>query len=374
MRCEVDPGHLDAVLRALTAAGVRDLVSQPPTLEELFLRHYDVETGDSLARAGSADRGSAGESERPPVVNVLAGTWALVRLALRRDRLILPVCIAVFVIVVASSTKATVALYPSERSRMVAAASVNDSPVAGRSLRPHLRRTLAGSHRHDEDGRHGDGTRRRARPAHRHQAHEDGGGERPPRAAGRDRRRALRAADRRAARRRRSQPHARRLHRARADRGGTTARRVTGVRRGLGRHRDRPSPPSPASPRSSAGAHGPPAASRRAGLGVAYLVRAFGDTRPVDGARWVSWLSPLGWGQQVRAFAGDRWWVLLILVAFALAATVVAFGSPPGGTSAAHCWPTGPVRRSPRTRWRARSRWRGVCSGVAWPPGRSPSS
>ena len=65
VRCEVDPGHLDAVLRALTAAGVRDLVSQPPTLEELFLRHYDVETGDSLARAGSADRGSAGESGVP---------------------------------------------------------------------------------------------------------------------------------------------------------------------------------------------------------------------------------------------------------------------------------------------------------------------
>ncbi len=42
VRCEVDPGHLDEVLRALTAVGVRDLVSQPPTLEELFLRHYDV--------------------------------------------------------------------------------------------------------------------------------------------------------------------------------------------------------------------------------------------------------------------------------------------------------------------------------------------
>jgi ABC-2 type transport system ATP-binding protein len=40
LRCEVDTDHLDALLRRLTAIGVRSLVSQPPTLEELFLRHY----------------------------------------------------------------------------------------------------------------------------------------------------------------------------------------------------------------------------------------------------------------------------------------------------------------------------------------------
>jgi len=37
----VDNAELDTALRALTAAGVRSLVSQPPTLEELFLRHYN---------------------------------------------------------------------------------------------------------------------------------------------------------------------------------------------------------------------------------------------------------------------------------------------------------------------------------------------
>jgi ABC-2 type transport system ATP-binding protein len=41
VRFQVDPGALDAALRELTSAGVRSLVSQPPTLEELFLRHYD---------------------------------------------------------------------------------------------------------------------------------------------------------------------------------------------------------------------------------------------------------------------------------------------------------------------------------------------
>jgi ABC-2 type transport system ATP-binding protein len=37
---DVDTDALDAVLRTLVEAGVRSLVSQPPTLEELFLRQY----------------------------------------------------------------------------------------------------------------------------------------------------------------------------------------------------------------------------------------------------------------------------------------------------------------------------------------------
>ncbi|MFB0627986.1 ATP-binding cassette domain-containing protein [Streptomyces sp. AB3(2024)] len=37
---QADTDKLDAVLRSLTASGVRSLTSTPPTLEELFLRHY----------------------------------------------------------------------------------------------------------------------------------------------------------------------------------------------------------------------------------------------------------------------------------------------------------------------------------------------
>ncbi|MER5201776.1 ABC transporter ATP-binding protein [Streptomyces sp. NPDC002825] len=40
---QVDTDKLDAVLRSLTASGVRSLASSPPTLEELFLRHYTDE-------------------------------------------------------------------------------------------------------------------------------------------------------------------------------------------------------------------------------------------------------------------------------------------------------------------------------------------
>src|SRR5215813_8939442 len=47
VRCQVDSSALDEVLRRLTAAGVRSLVSQPPTLEELFLMHYGPEEARS---------------------------------------------------------------------------------------------------------------------------------------------------------------------------------------------------------------------------------------------------------------------------------------------------------------------------------------
>ncbi len=43
VRFQVDNAELDTVLRALTTVGVRGLTSQPPTLEELFLRHYQKE-------------------------------------------------------------------------------------------------------------------------------------------------------------------------------------------------------------------------------------------------------------------------------------------------------------------------------------------
>jgi ABC-2 type transport system permease protein len=53
-------------------------------------------------------------------------------------------------------------------------------------------------------------------------------------------------------------------------------------------------------------------------IGVAYVARAIGDLAAA-GPGWLSWLSPIGWNQQVRAFAGDRWSVLVLpLVATAL--------------------------------------------------------
>ena len=60
-------------------------------------------------------------------------------------------------------------------------------------------------------------------------------------------------------------------------------------------------------------------------LAVVYVLRAVGDTAPVTGPRWLSWLSPIGWSQQFRPYAGNRWWVLLITAAFALGVGAAAF-------------------------------------------------
>jgi ABC-2 type transport system ATP-binding protein len=43
---DVDSDHLDAVVRHLAGLGVRALTAHPPTLEELFLRHYGDQVGD----------------------------------------------------------------------------------------------------------------------------------------------------------------------------------------------------------------------------------------------------------------------------------------------------------------------------------------
>jgi ABC-2 type transport system permease protein len=57
-------------------------------------------------------------------------------------------------------------------------------------------------------------------------------------------------------------------------------------------------------------------------VAVAYAVRALGD---VSEGTWLTWLSPIGWMQQVRAYAGDRWWVLLLPAAMAVVCLPVAF-------------------------------------------------
>ncbi|WP_278262086.1 ABC transporter ATP-binding protein [Nocardia sp. AG03] len=53
LRCQVDAEHLGALIRVLGDAGVRSLTSAPPTLEDLFLRHYhvDQDTTEATVRA-----------------------------------------------------------------------------------------------------------------------------------------------------------------------------------------------------------------------------------------------------------------------------------------------------------------------------------
>lgn len=60
-------------------------------------------------------------------------------------------------------------------------------------------------------------------------------------------------------------------------------------------------------------------------LATVYVVRAVGDTASEGGPRWISWLSPIGWGQQFRPYAGNRWWVLLITIGFTIVVVSAAF-------------------------------------------------
>ncbi|MGW5717527.1 ABC transporter permease [Amycolatopsis sp. NPDC003865] len=62
--------------------------------------------------------------------------------------------------------------------------------------------------------------------------------------------------------------------------------------------------------------------ARGLGIGVlvlAFLLRAAGDS---GSAGWLAWLSPIGWAHRMRPFAGEQWWVLLLAL-FATGSLVV---------------------------------------------------
>jgi ABC-2 type transport system permease protein len=59
-------------------------------------------------------------------------------------------------------------------------------------------------------------------------------------------------------------------------------------------------------------------------LGVSFLVRAIGDSAGAHGPAWLTWALPLGWTEQVRPFGGERWWVLALPLAVCAAGTGLA--------------------------------------------------
>ncbi|MDH6549802.1 ABC-2 type transport system permease protein [Streptomyces sp. SAI-041] len=60
-------------------------------------------------------------------------------------------------------------------------------------------------------------------------------------------------------------------------------------------------------------------------LGAAFVLRAAGDSASTDGSSVLTWLSPLGWLSQLRPFAGERWWVLLLFAAAVAAQGALAY-------------------------------------------------
>ncbi|MGH2735758.1 MAG: ABC transporter permease [Actinomycetota bacterium] len=63
------------------------------------------------------------------------------------------------------------------------------------------------------------------------------------------------------------------------------------------------------------------AAITGAAFGAAFVIRAAGDV----GNGVLSWFSPIGWAQAIRAFGAERWWTLLLLLGFAVFLAVLAF-------------------------------------------------
>ncbi|MFE5032037.1 ABC transporter permease [Streptomyces sp. NPDC056683] len=60
-------------------------------------------------------------------------------------------------------------------------------------------------------------------------------------------------------------------------------------------------------------------------LGAAFVLRAAGDSASSDGSSPWTWLSPLGWLENLRPFAAERWWVLLLFAAAMLLQAAAAY-------------------------------------------------
>ncbi|MEV1052514.1 ABC transporter permease [Streptomyces sp. NPDC049887] len=69
-------------------------------------------------------------------------------------------------------------------------------------------------------------------------------------------------------------------------------------------------------------------------LGIAFVLRAAGDAGTAGdpargglggGSSLLTWLSPVGWAENVRAYADERWWVLLLMLAAAGAQGAAAY-------------------------------------------------
>ncbi len=267
-------------------------------------------------------------------VTELAGTGALVRLGLRRDRLLIPVWIAVFVVSAASSAGATADLYPTTASRVAAADSINRSPALvglyGRIYDPSslgavsiiklggfgalmvALLSIVAVVRH---------TRRDEESGRLELLGATAVGRLAPLGAalvvaavmnlalGAATATGLRAA---------GLPLDGSLAFGAAWAGvGLAFAAVAAVCAQL-----------TVSARSSIGL-------ASAVLGIVYAVRAMGDAAGANGPRWLSWLSPIGWAQQFRPYAGNRWWVLGITLAFTAlvvaAAGMLAAGRDLGG-------------------------------------------
>ncbi|MTE19826.1 ABC transporter permease [Streptomyces sp. TRM43335] len=61
-------------------------------------------------------------------------------------------------------------------------------------------------------------------------------------------------------------------------------------------------------------------------LGAAFVLRAAGDTARADGSSPLAWVSPLAWARNLRPYVDDRFLVLLPMALLVVAASLAAYG------------------------------------------------
>jgi len=104
-------------------------------------------------------------------------------------------------------------------------------------------------------------------------------------------------------------------------------------------------------------------------LGVAFLARAVGDAAGASGPGWLTWVLPLGWTETLRPFGGERWWVLALPLALFVACVWLSFALAAGrdhGAGLFHDRPgrpaasealRGPFTLAGRLQWPALAGW-----------------
>ncbi|MER6494400.1 ABC transporter permease [Streptomyces griseorubiginosus] len=93
-------------------------------------------------------------------------------------------------------------------------------------------------------------------------------------------------------------------------------------------------------------------------LGAAFVLRAAGDAATTDGSSVLTWLSPLGWLSQVRPFAHERWWVLALFAAAVVVQGALAYGLAGRRDVGMSFLPTRPGPASGRLRTAGALAWR----------------
>ena len=138
----VDAEHLGDLVATLGSRGVASLTCQPPTLEELFLARYqtppDAGGGHLRRRSPARAAGAAGMTaataptgQCAPTISLgtrLAGYSHLLRLAWRRDRILIPSSVLGLVVLAVGSAQATLALYPDDEAASSGLATVLTNP------------------------------------------------------------------------------------------------------------------------------------------------------------------------------------------------------------------------------------------------------